>query len=146
MLSVITENADKEPRKTPIVIINGREMGQDIDKNLHQFISEKQDAKCFTFYRHTEKLVWLETEDTHYDFGRFKKQIKDGILCCRKYNNKEHIMNGSSKWYSLVIQHPTQELGPDIAGLKIFNYAVDGVCYFFTNKKNRDAMFKWINK
>jgi len=136
---------NQEPRKT-IVLINGREMGQDIDKNLRQFISEKQEAKCFTFHRHTEKLNWLETEDTHAEFGRFKKQIKNGELCCREYNNKELIMNGTSKWYSLVIQFSTKDMGPDIAGLKIFDYIVDGVCYFFPNKKNRDAMFKWINK
>jgi hypothetical protein len=90
--------------------------------------------------------VWLETEDTHAEFAAIKKQIKNGVFCCSEYNNNEHIMNETSKWYSLVIQHPTQELGPDIAGLKIFDYIVDGVCYFFSNKKNRDAMFKWINK
>jgi hypothetical protein len=137
---------NQEPRNYPIVLINGKEMGQDIDKNLRQFISEKQEAKCFTFNRRLEKLMWLETEDTHAEFGRVKKHIKDGVFCCREYNNKEHIMNETSKWYSLVIQFPTKEMGPDIAGLKIFDYVVDGVCYFFSNKKNRDAMFKWINK
>jgi len=45
---------DQEPRKNPTVMINGKEMGQDIDKNLRQFISEKQEAICFTFHRHTE--------------------------------------------------------------------------------------------
>jgi hypothetical protein len=137
---------NQEPRKSPMVMIGGKIQGEDIDKNLRQFISEKQEAKCFTFHRQLEKLVWLETEDTHTDFGRFKKQIKKGELCCREYNNKEHIMNGTSKWYSLAIQQPNEMVGPDIAGMKIFNYMVDGVCYFFPNKKNRDAMFKWINK
>ena len=132
--------------KRSIVLINGKEMGQDIDKNLHKFISEKQEAKCFLFHRPTEKLMWVEPEYTHADFGRIKKLIKNGVLCCREYNNKELIMNDTSKWYSLVLQDPIRELGPDIAGMKIFNFVVDGLCYFFQNKKLRDAMFKWINK
>ena len=137
---------NQEPRKSTIVLMGGKEQGKDIDENLRQFISEKQDAKCFTFHRKLEKLNWLETEDTHSEFAGFKKLIKEGVLCCREYNNKELIMNDTSKWYSLVIQQPNEVVGVDIAGIKIFNFSVDGVCYFFPNKKNRDAMFKWINK
>jgi hypothetical protein len=137
---------NQEPRKSPYLLMGGKIQGEDIDENLRQFISEKQEAKCFTFHRKLEKLNWLETEDTHLEFAGYKKQIKNGELCCREYNNKELIMNETSKWYVLVIQHPTGTLGPDIAGIKIFRFMVDGVCYFFPNKKNRDAMFNWINK
>jgi hypothetical protein len=137
---------NQEPRKSIIVLMEGKEQGKDIDMNLRQFISEKQDAKCFTFNRKMEKLNWLETADTQREFAGFKKLIRKGDICCREYNNKELIMNGTSKWYSLVIQLPNEVVGVDIAGIKIFNFSVDGVCYFFSNKKNRDAMFKWINK
>ena len=139
---------NQEPKKSPIIISrNGKKKGEDIDKNLRAFISQKQEAKCFTFHRQLERLNWLETEDTHEEFGRFKKKIKNGELCCNEYNNKELIMNDTSKWYSLVIQGTNGDaIGLDIAGMKIFDFMVDGVGYYFQNKKNRDAIFKWINK
>jgi len=128
------------------LFISDRDDGASIDENLKTFMREKGDGKAFTYHRKIKELSWLNTNTIHSEFKRFKKMIKRGELCVRKENNNEvQMAHCERKWYSLVIQFTDEENDTmDIAGVKIFQYMVDGLCYFFDNEKNRDKMYKWI--
>jgi hypothetical protein len=129
------------------VLTNG-DNGDSIDQELKQFLGEKMKAKAFTYNRRMERLTWLDAKDIQSEFKRFKGLIKQGVLKVQECNNKTVTMeNNKQEWYSIVIQHADDsQVGMDLAGVKIFQFFVDGVCYFFTNKKNRDAMYKYLVK
>ena len=127
------------------VMTNG-DNGESIDRDLKQFMGEKMNAKAFTYNRRYKGLTWLDTKDIHTEFKRFKGQVKQGVLKVQEYNNQALTMkNNDTKWYSLVLQHADDsQVGIDLGGIKIFQFMVDGICYFFQNEKNRDAMYKYL--
>ena len=54
-------------------------------------------------------------------------------------------MNGKSNWYALVFKSGNEGgFNKDLAAFKIFNFEVNGKCYFFNDKRNRDKMYKWL--
>ena len=127
------------------VMTNG-DNGESIDRDLRQFMSEKMNAKAFTYNRQYKCLNWLDTKDIHSEFKRFKGQVKQGVLKVEEYNNQALTMkNNDTKWYVLVLQHADDSpVGWDLGGIKIFQFMVDGICYFFQNEKNRDKMYKYL--
>jgi len=127
------------------VMTNG-DNGESIDRDLKGFMSEKMNAKAFTYNRRYKGLTWLDTKDIHSEFKRFKGQVKQGVLKVEEYNNQALTMkNNDTKWYVLVLQHADDsQVGWDLGGIKIFQFMVDGICYFFQNEKNRDKMYKYL--
>ena len=128
------------------VMTNG-DNGESIDRDLRQFMSEKMNAKAFTYNRQYKALTWLDTKDIHTEFKRFKGQVKQGVIKVEEYNNKALTMkNNDTKWYVLVLQHADDsQVGMDLGGIKIFQFMVDGICYFFQNEQNRDKMYKYLD-
>lgn len=127
------------------VFTNG-DNGDIIDRDLKQFMSEKMEAKAFTYNRQYKALTWLDTKDIHTEFKRFRGMVKQGVIKVEEYNNKALTMkNNDTKWYVLVLQHADDsQVGMDLGGIKIFQFMVDGICYFFQNEKNRDKMYKYL--
>ena len=127
-----------------VICLNG-DNGESIDRGLREFISNKEKAVCFTYNRAYKALAWLDKQHMDMPFKLFKKRIKEGTLCIDEHNNQKLIMNGKSKWYVLVFQSDKEGVFDiDLAALKIFNFMVNGMCYFFNDKKNRDKMYKWL--
>jgi len=114
----------------------------------------RKDLMCVYWHHNENKEFYLLMKDSKI-FSKntkvWKKQIKQGKLQCLKENCCENTFKlNDRKFYTLTLQYLDDkgELIPitDPFALIMFGRMVTGLSYFFTNKKNRDIVFNYINK
>ena len=135
-----------EQIKTTKVINDIGDNGDSIDKYIPIFMATKRDGLCWSYHPEHKKLVWMNKENLNYNFKSLRKEYKLGKIKCDEKNHREFILNNKSVWYSLTLQHPTECMGLDLAGLKLFSHLVDGHMFFFSSKSNRDSMYNYLIK
>jgi hypothetical protein len=113
---------------------------------------------------HVSELHLLSKDNIYHEFSRFREDIRSGRLKCSEANLKERQDQDGPTWHFLVVQDKAHliamepiasaleangggvaPLGTDPIALFEFHFLVCGFVYFFKKKKNRDALFKFLN-
>jgi hypothetical protein len=119
-------------------------------------------ALCWV--HHIYQLHLLSKENIYHEFSRFREGVRSGRLICLETNLQERQDQDGRWWNFLVVQDKPHliaiepiatalkangggvtPLGTDPIALFEFGFLVTGFVYFFKKKKNRDAMFKFLN-
>ena len=101
----------------------------------HRILFEKGIRKCISV---------LNKKEMNLQAKQWRKYIKDGKLQMKEYNNRTVEIQGET-YYMSVIQSVGQDDDIDFFGMMLSGIMVSGSCYFFKNKHNRDAIFKFVN-
>ena len=118
-------------------------------------------ALCWV--HHINQLHLLSKDNIYHEFSRFREGVRSGRLICLEANLQERQDQDGRGWNFLVVQDKphliaiepiasalaanggVSPLGTDPIALFEFGFLVTGFVYFFKKKKNRDAMFKFLN-
>jgi hypothetical protein len=120
------------------------EIFKDFDFNEFIKTQEKSDIG-FSYNQHNKEFCRLNKTEITDEFKRFKCHIKNGDMQCTSENKQTHTL-GSSKYYSMCFKELPLNNNIDYGSIHVFNYHIVGFVYYFNNKKNRDAMFDYVNK
>jgi hypothetical protein len=119
-------------------------------------------ALCWIHDR--RELHLLPKEKVLQEFSRFREMVRSGRVICQEGNLQQRKDKDGRLWHFLVVQDkphlaamspislavPITEVfvapqGADPVALIEFDFLVCGFVYFFKKKKNRDALFKFVN-
>jgi len=105
--------------------------------------------------------VWFIHKDQFFNHGRrgiqvmnnnelrqqakqWRKHKRAGKIQMLECNNKT-VEVGGETYYMLVLQMTSEDDDMDMVALMLAGEMVSGCCYFFRNKHNRDAIFRFVN-
>jgi hypothetical protein len=108
------------------------------------FLTEKNKAPVFSWNHGSQQLMWLDKEDVGPQMKTFRCLRKQGKVRVLEENNRTCKLSKKS-WHCIVVTTGA-EGQIDIPSVKLFNLLVSGLVYWFDNKDNRDAYFKYITK
>ena len=135
---------DKEVGKRPIIITPEKEYSNDIQEEFENLIRHKEKGICFTWHHDSNDWHWVDKKPIYKQFKIYKDLIKKGTIFCKDYNLPTKELCGK-KWYGLVINgNDKNYIDIDIGSARLFQYFVNGFVYWFSNEKNRDSMFNWV--
>ena len=121
---------------------------------------------ALSWIHHRRELHWYSKEVISQEFAKFREQVRGGRLFCSESHLKDQHDKDGRFWHFLVVQTPqhlatidpcplplaVQEkydavvpFGTDPIALMEFGVSVRGFVYFFKSKKNRDALYKFLN-
>ena len=95
-------------------------------------------------------LAHEDKAEFHDEMRRWRKLAKQGRLVINPENHTNDREYRGVKYYGLCVQTCDEsgvQGGPtDPLALLIFGFAVDGMCYFFPSRRNRDDVAAWVMK
>jgi hypothetical protein len=114
------------------------------------------------------ELHLLSKENVLQEFSGFREQVRNGRVICHEGNLQDRKDKDGRLWHFLVVQdkphlaamiqhhqHQHSDIQmtevfvaapwTDPVALMEFDFCVCGFVYFFKKKKNRDALFKFLN-
>jgi hypothetical protein len=136
-----------------------------VRREWHQTTRDRRKHEvALCWMHHISELHLLSKENIYHEFSRFRDDIRSGRLVCSEANLKERLDQDGRSWHFLVVQDKAHliamqpiasaleangggvtPLGTDPVALFEFHFLVCGFVYFFKKKKNRDALFKFLN-
>lgn len=121
---------------------------QQVVSKLNLMVSRWDRDDMCVYYNYTYNQYAVMNKSELHDFMKqYKEKFKQGIIYILPENNNDCTISGK-KFYSLTIQSPCIENMDVIScfGLDNISTWITGHSYFFTNKKNRDAVYNYFKK
>ena len=128
---------------TQFIMYNPKELLKMIEYNMY---NGNKRPLCMNYHHEAKTPVFFDTkEEVNMVMKSLKAYRKDGTIVC----NKKHLYTKMLKKkpvYCITVQQTPLEQNPiDPIGLAL-GIQIAGITYWFSNEKNRDAMFEWINR
>jgi hypothetical protein len=122
---------------------NMKEMGDLTTETIATRQKQTRGEICFYFHHAIGDTAWCNKAEIQEESKRSRKLVKKGLLTMREENNKTLEIDGKN-YHLFVVQH-TDDTSNNIDPLAMANgLMVDGWVYFFTQKHNRDVLYKYI--
>jgi hypothetical protein len=134
---------DSFEKKEVTIITPEGEVGSNLVPTFKEFLKQKGKAPCFAWYHAEKQLSWLDPPVLKSEFKRFRQLVREGVYKVLEVNLTTQTYS-KREWYSVVLAKTDGSGHLDIASFKLFNYMVDGLVYWFSNKNNRDAYYRYL--
>ena len=122
---------------------------RDVKKQWNIALKDKQTDICICWNHSHRCFSWLSAADMQQQMKMWRKQAKQDTMKICAYNNRDVDVDGKM-WYIMIVQPykdgDLDDCNLDPAAMSIFGIMVDGYCYAFEHKENRDKTYKYVMK